>query len=158
MYKCTNVSLGIYLQMIIIFYALTLVACQHKALTQTIQKQQSDLQVYQKKNSQLAVQNELLQSQMGHQINQITHLKKKQTFLLQLLKEQEKQAKMAMRQAVAGTVAGVLGAPVEPLQQYGLLSATGKISPYAGVSEDQILNTSLGLDEDELDPGIILGG
>ena len=82
----------------------------------------------------------------------------KQEQRLASLKEQEKQAKMAMRQAVAGTVAGVLGAPVEPLQQYGLLSATGNISPYAGVSEDQILNTSLGLDEDELDPGIILGG
>lgn len=82
----------------------------------------------------------------------------KQEQRLASLKEQEKQAKIAMSQAVAGTVAGVLGAPVEPLQQYGLLSATGKISPYAGVSEEQILNTSLGLDEDELDPGIILGG
>lgn len=69
---------------------------------------------------------------------------------LQQLRAQEKEVKAAMRSAVAGTVAGVLGAPVEQLQTYGLLSATGKISPYAALSESQILATALGDEEDEL--------
>jgi hypothetical protein len=73
-----------------------------------------------------------------------------QTARLKELRQQDKAAKAAVRQAIGGTIAGVLGAPVQPLQQYGLLSATGKISPYAAVNETQVVETAVG-DEGEED-------
>jgi len=73
-----------------------------------------------------------------------------QTARLKELRQQDKAAKAAVRQAIGGTIAGVLGAPVQPLQQYGLLSATGKISPYAAVNETQVLETAIGDEVDDL--------
>ena len=75
---------------------------------------------------------------------------------LQTLQQQQKQAQAATRQAIGSTVAGVLGAPVSTMETYAMLGATGKLSPYAGRTDEETLMFALGDEEDDLIEGIIL--
>ena len=68
---------------------LSQLACQHQALTQMIQKQQTELQTKQRNEVQLLLKNKMLESKSIRQNEQLSQLKKKQDFLLKMLKEQE---------------------------------------------------------------------
>ena len=104
--------------------------------------------VFLREQAQQAGQTELLQQENMLRAQADAAAAQEQEARLQSLQAQEKQAKAAIRQAVAGTVAGVLGAPVEPLQTYAMLSATGKISPYAGRTEAETFDAA-GLPSEE---------
>jgi hypothetical protein len=67
----------------------TQVACQHQALTQIIQQQQGKLQNKQRKEVKLLLKNKVLEAKSSRQNKQLSQMKKKQDFLLKMLKEQE---------------------------------------------------------------------
>jgi hypothetical protein len=98
--------------------------------------------VFLREQAQQAGQTQMLQQENLLRAQADAAAAQEQEARLQSLQAQEKQAKAAIRQAVAGTVAGVLGAPVEPLQTYAMLSATGKISPYAGRTEAETFDAA----------------
>ena len=104
--------------------------------------------VFLREQAQQAGQAELLQQENMLRAQADAAAAQEQEARLQSLEAQKKQAKAAMGQAIAGTIAGVLGAPVEPLQTYGMLSATGKISPYAGRTEAETFDAA-GLPSEE---------